>query len=644
MITRLAAAAALALLPTFLFAAGNDEFKTATPAELAMKDVEIAPGASAVILDWVQRSDDSNHRWSEYVRIKILKDEGKKYGDISITHIPLLTNVDHIKARVTKPDGTVVPFSGKIYDKVVVKVGGVRVVSKTFTLPDVQPGAILEYSFEKGYRNAYFLYDTTFEIQRELPVLHEVLWLRPESVPGFSAFFVYKGLPQGKKPAKNGDHFELELQNIPAFEEEPLAPPEESLKPVVIFYYCVGVVPDVDVFWKETSKSFTTDIEDFLTDRAALHQAAEQAMAGANTPDEKLRKLYARAQQVRNLSFEPEKTEQEERELRENKSSIDVLKNGYGWRSEINRFFVSLARAGGFEANVVRIGDRSERFMSKKLPVRSQLNNEVAMVKLEGKELLLDPATPYAPFGMLSWEKTNVTGMKIVKKNNDPLWLDIPQDPAEKSQLKRVARLHIDGDTLKGNVTVTYSGHEAMDIRYEQHNHDDVTAKKNIEESMKGWFFNGSNVKLTKLSGLRSAEEPLVAELEVELPTTGAITGSRAIVPLAVFTAAAKAPLSSERRKASLYFRYQYRVDDDVTLDVPAGYNVEALPTARTHDLGGLVYSTKIDRAESSVHLARSLAVKTIGIDVEKYDVVRNFFKLVATADQDQLVLKKAAK
>jgi len=109
MTKRLLAAAALALLPTSLFAA-DDFFKTATPAELAMKDVAIAPGASAVILDWVQHSDDANQRSAEYVRIKVLKDEGKKYGDISITHVPLLTNLEKIKARVTKPDGLVAVF------------------------------------------------------------------------------------------------------------------------------------------------------------------------------------------------------------------------------------------------------------------------------------------------------------------------------------------------------------------------------------------------------------------------------------------------------------------------------------------------------------------------------------------------------
>src|SRR5438067_6403385 len=234
MTTRLFAAAALVLLPTALFA-GDDVFKTATPAELAMKDVAIAPGASAVVLDWVQRSDDANQRSAEYVRIKVLKDEGKKYGDISITHVPLLTNVEKVKARVTKPDGTVVPFNGKVYDKVVVKAGGVRVVSKTFTLPDVQPGSILEYSYERSFREGY--HSHFFAIQRELPVLRELVWMRPFPSSISTLRVSYKGLPPGKKPMEVGDHFELEIENIAAYEEEPYAPPEDCVKPMVIFYY-----------------------------------------------------------------------------------------------------------------------------------------------------------------------------------------------------------------------------------------------------------------------------------------------------------------------------------------------------------------------------------------------------------------------
>src|SRR5262249_44090249 len=151
-------------------------------------------------------------------------------------------------------------------------------------------------------------------------------------------------------------------------------------------------------------------------------------------------------------------------------------------------------------------------------------------------------------------------------------------------------------------------------------------------------------VKLTKLAGLREPEQPLVAELDVELPSTGAVTGSRALIPMAVFSAAAKSPLASEKRKSEIYFRHQYRVDDDVTLDVPAAYTVEAMPAGHNNDLGGIAFTSTVERTTSGVHLTRSLAVKTIAVDVEKYKVLRDFFKGVATADQDQVVLKKAAK
>src|SRR4029079_2616974 len=125
---------------------------------------------------------------------------------------------------------------------------------------------------------------------------------------------------------------------------------------------------------------------------------------------------------------------------------------------------------------------------------------------------------------------------------------------------------------------------------------------------------------------------------------TGAVTGSRELIPMAVFSAAGKSPLASEKRKSEIYFSHQYRVDDDVTLDVPAAYAVEALPAAHNNDLGGLSFASKVERAWSAWHLTRSLALKTIAVAAGKYKVVRDFFKGVATADQDQVVLKKAAK
>src|SRR5882724_4121849 len=103
---------------SLLLAAGNaaarniDDFRNATPEELAMKSAPMAPGASAVILDWVQRKDDVDFQQSAYVRIKIFTDEGKKYGDIEIPYNPKYWDLRHVEARVTRPDGTIVSFNG----------------------------------------------------------------------------------------------------------------------------------------------------------------------------------------------------------------------------------------------------------------------------------------------------------------------------------------------------------------------------------------------------------------------------------------------------------------------------------------------------------------------------------------------------
>ena len=49
----------------------------------------------------------------------------------------------NLHARTIRPDGTIVEFSGKAFDKSIVKARSVKYLAKTFTLPDVQVGSIL---------------------------------------------------------------------------------------------------------------------------------------------------------------------------------------------------------------------------------------------------------------------------------------------------------------------------------------------------------------------------------------------------------------------------------------------------------------------------------------------------------------------
>src|SRR5687767_7070024 len=137
-------AVAVCLIPLSAHAAfggysKTQDFRAATPEELAVKSVSGDAGADAVILDWVRIDDDTVSTSSEYFRIKILTDEGKKHAEVELPYVPgypLYSKITDVQARTIRPDGTVVPFDGKIYDKVLFKARRAAVRAKTFTFAD----------------------------------------------------------------------------------------------------------------------------------------------------------------------------------------------------------------------------------------------------------------------------------------------------------------------------------------------------------------------------------------------------------------------------------------------------------------------------------------------------------------------------
>jgi len=621
--------------------AASAEFRDPTPAEKAMTSVDFAPGAAAVILNWHQVVDDKNSFRTDYFRIKILTAEGKKYGDVEVPHIALLSDVNHIKARTVRPDGTIAPFDGKTFDKVVVKVGGVRLIAKTFTLPDVQVGSIIEYRYDIANRGN-MIYDTQFTVQRDLPILHEEISLEPYVFAGYNTFFSYRGLPAGKKPEIHGTKYELTLENIPPFEEEPFAQPPATIKPELQFWYTSGTT-EPEAFWTKEAREWADAVEPFVGDGRAVKEAATTAMGTAATQEEKLRKLYARVHEVRNLSFEPEKTEAETRKLNDNNSAQDVLRNGYGTSREINRLFVSMARAAGFDAHVIPLCERDENYLAKNVPIGRQLDGEIAAVTIDGNQHFFDPGTPFAPFGVLSWQKTGTAGLLVARKQEKAVWVETPWVRNDAATTRRVAHLQLEDGVIRGTVLITYSGQEALRRRVEMRNDDDAAAKKSIEKKLKESFADGTTVSLVDVKNLRDAEQPLVISATVELPSAASLVGSRAMVPLAIFAATQKNPFPSEKRKSAIYFHYAYRVDDEVTLKVPAGYAVESLPATADVNMGALHYTATVGKTAEDIRLFRTLTVDVELIGRDKYPVVRDFFSKAEAADQAQVVLRKAA-
>jgi transglutaminase-like putative cysteine protease len=622
-------------------------FQPIDPQELKMTGEPLAPGAPAIILYRQVDRDDNGFTSHEdnYERIKILTEDGRKYADVEIPFVKGSNDVVHLRARSIHPDGSIAEYDGQVFEKEIVKARGLRYMAKTFTLPDVQVGSIIEYFFTYDFKE-YSLYDSNWILSQDLFTKSARFSLKPYQGNLRNPFTVSWRLrvPPGTTPPKEGPDriIRLEAQDIAAFQVEDFMPPENELKFRVNFVYSDDAYePDQDKYWKKVDKKLDGQVEGFVGKPRAMEAAVARIVAPGDTPEQKLRKLYDRVQSLRNTSYELEKTEQEEK--RENEkpptSVEEVWKRGYANGVQLTWLYLGLVRAAGFEAYPVMISDRRNYFFRPQSMDRSKLDANVVLVKLNGKDLYFEPGVTFTPFGLLEWPETSVQGLKLDKDGGS--WVQTPITLSSDSRVEHKAKLQLleTGD-LEGKVTVIYTGLEAMSRRMHERHNDDTAKKKYLEEQVEEYIPVAAELDLTNQPDWKTSSQPLVAEFSLKIPGWVSGAGRRALVPVGIFSAPEKHIFEHANRVHPLYFEYPSQKVDDITIDLPLGWQVQSLPKPQKQDGHVVTYDLVATNDAGSLHVRRTLTVDMLLLDQKYYGALRNFFQGVRTGDEEQIVLQ----
>ena len=626
-------------------------FRPVNPDELKMTSEPQAPGAPAIILYREVDRDDSGHTAHEnnYVRIKILKEEGRKYADVEIPFFKEHgNNIVNIHGRAIRPDGSIASFEGKAFDKSIVKAKGLKYMAKTFTLPDVQVGGIIEYYYTLDLAE-YFVFDSHWVLSDELFTKSAKFSLKPYTADYSNLHLRWSWhlLPRGTEAPKEGpDHIlRMEVRNLPAFQTEDFMPPENELKSRVDFTYTEDLTTkDATQFWKEYGKKLNGFVEAFVGKQKAMGQALAQIISPSDTPEVKLQKIYERVQQIRNTSYDVQKTAQEEKREKEKENSNveEVWKKSYGNGRQLNWLFLGLARAAGLEAYAVYAADRRHYFFDPALMDTHKLDSDLVLVKVNGKDIFCDPGAAFTPFAMLMWPETGVQGLRLDKEGGTWIQTMLPQSSA--SRIIRSADLTLSetGD-LEGKLKVTFTGLEAMQRRVEERNEDEASRKKLLEDQAKEYIPAASDAELTNQPDWSSSSTPLVAEFKLRIPGWVSGAGRRALLSVGLFSATEKRVFENEERVHPIYFEFPFQQEDDVAISLPAGWQVSSLPPAMNQDGRVVLYSLKAENEKGIVRLTRKLNVDLLLLDPKYYAALRNFFQVVRTGDEAQIVLQPGA-
>ena len=631
-----------------------DDWQPINLEELKMT-ADAAHQGDAIILYHEETADDMTPHRHVYKRLKVLTEKGKDRASVEIPYDASYAGITDIRARTIAPDGTITPFTDKAFNSTIVKAHGVKYLAKTFTLPNVQVGSIIEWKYTEYWEN--YVFAPHWVLQDDLLTKHAKFTFIPMFKAGHyvedrrgdikdRVYYTLIGLPENtaiKTVANN--RMELELNDIPAFEEEDFAPPADVLKMRVNFYYGTDKMSKPQEFWKTEGKYWSKEVDKFAGHSAAVAAAVSQAVSPADAPDQKARKIYAYVQKIKNLTFTSREGAVEEllgREGREKRTVDSVLEKNEGFRDEIARLFWAMARAANLQAYTMRVADRDEYFFQANVPNPAQLTSEIVIVMVDGKEIFVDPGTPLCPFGHLAWQHTSTQGIRQTADGSTAL-ATTPVANYKEAISKRVGNITISEDgSAKGTIGIGWAGEEALVHRLRSLKTDAAGRKKELEDNLRSMLPAGATVQLTSAAGWEDAEKQLSATFKVEIPSYASSAGKRMLVPTNLFESRNRQPFAHGERKQPVYFNFPYYLIDETTITFPASFKMENLPEVQPVRTDYSIYTLTHIAQGNAVKISRTYAMGSIAFHQNEYAGLRKFFDGVNAGDTQSLVLTSA--
>ena len=533
------------------------------------------------------------------------------------------------QGRTIEPDGTIVPFTGKPFNKEIVKSGDVTVMEKVFSLPDIRVGSIIEYRYLLTYEGNYFM-PPTWILQKPIFVHRAHYHFVPtdtsrtitttdsqghQNVVSHLVYFPL--LPSGAKVRSGVDGFDLVVDNIPAAPDEPYMLPLSSFTYRLIFYYTP--YPSEKEFWDAEAKYWSKSVNKFAEPSDRIRAAVAKTVAPGDSDDQKLRKIYAAVMTLENTDFTRQHSAEENKAEGEKvKNAADIWDQKRGTGNQITLLFIAMARAAGMKAYAMALTSRDQSLLNRGYLYWGQLTDEIAIVNVGGKEVYFDPGERYCEYGRLDWIHTQMFGFRQTDDGTE-LATAPPAKYTENITVRQAeVTLGPDGK-LQGQIQLSMTGVQALRWRQKALLTDEQSTKTAMEKEVQSQVPDGVKVKMNHILALNDNTLVLTAFLDVS-GNMGTATGKRVFFPASFFETRSTPMFAAEKRENPVDLRYPSEVQDVVTITLAPGLSVESLPKAITTVIPiGAEYKSVYADSANSYKQMRLLAVANTLFATKEY-------------------------
>jgi hypothetical protein len=496
-----------------------------------------------------------------YVKIKVLREQGKELArvvipsqsdpntrrDLATMQLPYQSTsmqlalpsqvtgtglfITDFKARTTHPDGTVVPLEGKLENLLKIETSQQHTRQTVVYLPGVEVGSIVEYRYAERYDGFYT--SPQWDIQRNYFVHKAHFSFLPyksfrsgtENATGsylmdrhgapLNFLLYWPQLPPGAELKRDTiGRFFLDVTDVPAAPEDDWMPPSSSLLYRVRFYYKGN--SDAKGFWVKEARQWSKEVDRLAEPTKAIQDAVQGLVTHNDSDLDKARKLYKAVQELQNTDFtNKQENAAAKPETQNGKRAEDTWTQKSGSSQDIALLYLAMLRAAGLTAYDMKVVNRDRGTFAPDYLYLGQLDDDIILVMIGGKETVLDPGQKMCPFQMVHWKHTGAGGIREGADSRPSV--TSPLQPYTTNTVLRMGEIKVDEHgAAVGSFRFVMAGQEALYWRQESLRSAEADLSKEFDQWLESNTPQGSEAHLDRFEGLDNPEANLVAILRVK--------------------------------------------------------------------------------------------------------------------------------
>ena len=574
---------------------------------------------------------DWSYEESYHARVKIQKEEGKSLGQWPVYYNKSRDTIVSIEARVETPDGRQYPTT-KIQD-VQVYVDAPLYADmrmKVVTLPQVSVGSVIDVTVKSTISHKEIPNQFWAEIlYPAIPTEHAShVFIVPEDKP-----LQFKAYKNDYKPTV--EKVDGKIKYTFSFHDtDPIPDQEEFMPPLqeVLGSLYLSTIPDWKIiadWYRELVNKNTIDGVDVTVQAIDL------------TKDKTTQKDKARAI----LEFLQDNFRYVDLNFGDNAIALhqsnEILKNRYGDSKDISLLAKQMLKIAGIDTHICLFSIEFAGNPQNGLPDPAVFAHIILQMSLDGQNYFVDPQLKGFDFGQYPAHYDNASVMII--DNEAGYTFDHLPVSSQEDHISLTSQADI---TVHGDGSAIFQVHVKLPIEASQNFKRSWEAsgkedKDRFFATLQQNFAKGGKITDRKVTGITDRYGPVEFDLKYESPQAYPVVNNMILIKeedqseIPIF--------ASDSRQYPIFVSNNSVIKNFNTYHLPEGFKVDSLPETYSLSSDLMDVSANYLKKDNNIEIDSAYHIKRGTIDLEKYNIIRDFRKELSKKLDQYVVLKKSS-